>query len=100
MASHLGLFTYLGFHTYNIWLGSSQFMLTNHQTVVLVPMGVNHGGNESPGICSGGTPIQVLPPDFCHFSKFQALTMDSSPQISTQIYATACARPGKQVTDE
>jgi hypothetical protein len=23
--------------------------------------------------------IQVVPPDFCHFSKFQALAMDSSP---------------------
>jgi hypothetical protein len=55
-------------------------------------MGVNHGGGGTnpPRICSGGTLIQVVPPDFCHFSKFQALAMDSSPpQISAQIYATA-----------
>jgi hypothetical protein len=25
------------------------------------------------------TLIQVVPPDFCHVSKFQALAMDSSP---------------------
>jgi hypothetical protein len=41
-------------------------------------MGVNHGGTNPPRICSGGTLIQVVPPDFCHFSKFQALAMDSS----------------------
>jgi hypothetical protein len=44
-------------------------------------MGVNHGGDGGriPRICSGGTLIQVVPSDFCHFSKFQALAMDSSP---------------------
>jgi hypothetical protein len=47
------------------------------------------GGTNPPRIFSGGTLIQVVPPDVCHFSKFQALAMDSSPpQISTQIYAT------------
>jgi hypothetical protein len=57
-------------------------------------MGVNHGGTNPPRIGSGGTLIQVVPPDFCRFSKFQALAMDSSPQISTQIYATgACRMP-------
>jgi hypothetical protein len=42
-------------------------------------MGVNHGGTNPPRIGSGGTLIQVVPPDFCHVSKFQALAMDSSP---------------------
>jgi hypothetical protein len=55
-------------------------------------MGVNHGGggrgDEYPRMGSGGTLIQVVPQIFCHVSKFQALAMDSSPQISTQIYAT------------
>jgi hypothetical protein len=55
--------------------------------------GEDHGrksrGDESPRIGSGGTLIQVVPPDFCHVSKFQALAMDSSPlQISSQVYAT------------
>jgi hypothetical protein len=45
-------------------------------------------GGRIPQNFSGGTLIQVVPPDVCHFSKFQALAMDSSPQISTQIYAT------------
>jgi hypothetical protein len=49
-------------------------------------------GDESPQNLQWGTLIQVVPPDFCHFSKFQALAMDSSPpQISTQIYATGSA---------
>jgi hypothetical protein len=55
-------------------------------------MGVNHGGTggTNPPEFAVGTLIQVVPPDFCHVSKFQALAMDSSPpQISTQIYATA-----------
>jgi hypothetical protein len=43
-------------------------------------MGVNHGGtNPPPQNLQWGTLIQVVPPDFCHFSKFQALAMDSSP---------------------
>jgi hypothetical protein len=42
-------------------------------------MGVNHGGDESPQNLQWGTLIQVVPPDFGHFSKFQALAMDSSP---------------------
>jgi hypothetical protein len=37
------------------------------------------GGTNPPRIGSGGTLIQVVPPDFCHVSKFQALAMDSSP---------------------
>jgi hypothetical protein len=45
-------------------------------------------GGQIPQNLQRGTLIQVVPPDFCRFSKFQALTMDSSPQISTQIYAT------------
>jgi hypothetical protein len=53
-------------------------------------MGVNHGRDEPPRICSGGTLIQVVPPDFCRFSKFQALAMDSSP--SPQIYAIGSNR--------
>jgi hypothetical protein len=39
----------------------------------------SRGGTNPPRICSGGTLIQVVPPDFCRFSKFQALAMDSSP---------------------
>jgi hypothetical protein len=35
-------------------------------------MGVNHGGTNPPRIGSGGTLIQIVPPDFCHVSKFQA----------------------------
>jgi hypothetical protein len=50
-------------------------------------MGVNHGGTNPPRIGSGGTLIQVVPPHFCYVSKFQAIAMDSSPQISIQIYA-------------
>jgi hypothetical protein len=39
----------------------------------------SRGDESPPGICSWGTLIQVVPPDFCHFSTFQALAMDSSP---------------------
>jgi hypothetical protein len=43
-------------------------------------MGVNHGGGgRIPPEFAVGTLIQVVPPDFCRFSKFQALAMDSSP---------------------
>jgi hypothetical protein len=44
----------------------------------------SRGGTNPPRIGSGGTLIQVVTPDFCDISKFQALAMDSSPQI----YAT------------
>jgi hypothetical protein len=59
----------------------------------VIPMGVNHGGgrgDESPQNLQwgGGRLYRLSPPDFCRFSKFQALAMDSSPQISTQVYAT------------
>jgi hypothetical protein len=38
------------------------------------------GGRIPPEFAvGGGTLIQVIPPDFCNFSKFQALAMDSSP---------------------
>jgi hypothetical protein len=56
-------------------------------TVAMV-MGVNHGGTNPPQNLQWGDANTGCPPDFCHFSKFQALAMDSSPQISTQIYAT------------
>jgi hypothetical protein len=50
-------------------------------------MGVNHGGTNPPQNLQWGDAYTGCPPDFCGFSKFQALAMDSSPQISTQIYA-------------
>jgi hypothetical protein len=56
---------------------------------LLFLMGVNHGGDESPQNLQWGDANTGCRPDFCHFSKFQSLAMDSSPQISTQIYATA-----------
>jgi hypothetical protein len=39
--------------------------------------------DESPPEFAVGDANTGCPPDFCHFSKFQALAMDSSPQIST-----------------
>jgi hypothetical protein len=58
-----------------------------------VCMGVNHRGTNPPEFAVGDA-YAGCPPDFCCFSKFQALAMDSSPQISTQVYATACKTSG------
>jgi hypothetical protein len=58
--------------------------------------GGGDGGTNPPRICSGGTLIQVVPPEFCLCSKFQALAMDSSPpQISTQVYTPLVPGSGR-----
>jgi hypothetical protein len=96
MASYQAVSTQLYIKLYHFfaWSCVRSFKLQLVVARVFVPriLRYTHGrrsrGDESPRISCGKTLIQVVPPDFCRFSKFQALAMDSSPQI----YATGYIR--------